>query len=178
ARIAGSDIYFAPDVYARLKSDPAAMKAAEDAALAQPGVAAVYRAEELADRPATDNPIRAAFAYGYFPARSGDLFIVPKPYWLMDFTATGQSRRYGTGHGTPYYYDQRVPILLMGWGIRHGKHFREVTPADIAPTLAALCGITLAPHDGHVLYEAVIASTGESKPGSPPKPTAVPPANR
>jgi len=177
ARIAGSDIYFAPGVYVRLKADPAAMKAVLDAALAQPGVAAVYRAEELADRPTTDNPTKAAFAYSYFPGRSGDLFIVPKPYWLMDGTPSGQPRRYGTGHGTPYLYDQRVPILLMGWGIRRGEYFREVTPADIAPTLAALCGITLAPRDGHVLYEAIVAPAGESKPASPAKPAAAPRSN-
>jgi len=30
-----------------------------------------------------------------------------------------------------------------------------VTPADIAPTLASLCGITLAPRDGRVLGEAL-----------------------
>src|SRR5207302_5298133 len=38
ARIAGSDVYFAPEVYGRLNSDPPAMKAVLDAALAQPGV--------------------------------------------------------------------------------------------------------------------------------------------
>jgi predicted AlkP superfamily pyrophosphatase or phosphodiesterase len=154
-RIAGSDIYFAPGIYSRLETDPAAMKAVLEAARAQSGVREIYRAEELADRPATDSPTKAAFAYSYFPGRSGDLFIVPKPYWLLDGTPSGEPRRYGTGHGTPYSYDQRVPILLMGWGIRQGEFFRQVTPADIAPTLAALCGITLAPGDGHVLEEAI-----------------------
>jgi hypothetical protein len=36
-----------------------------------------------------------------------------------------------------------------------------VTPADIAPTLASLCGITLAPRDGRVLAEA-LAKTARS----------------
>ena len=177
ARIAGSDVYFAPEVYGRLNSDPPAMKAVLDAALAQPGVAGIYRADELADRPATENPIKAAFADSYFPGRSGDLLIVPRPYWLMDGTPSGQARRYGTGHGTPYNYDQHVPILLMGWGIRHGEYFREVTPADIAPTLAALCGIALAPRDGHVLHEAI--ETGrETKPGPAPRRAASHTGNR
>jgi len=36
-----------------------------------------------------------------------------------------------------------VPILLMGGRIQKGEYFGAATPADIAPTLAALCGITL-----------------------------------
>lgn len=155
ARISGSDIYFAPGVYDKLQRDHSAMQAAIDAALSQPGVAAVYRADELSDRPATQSPILRAFGLSYFPGRSGDLFIVPKPYWLMDGTPAGKSRSYGTGHGTPYNYDQHVPVLFMGYGIQAGEYFQPITPADIAPTLAALCSITLAPRDGHVLSEAL-----------------------
>jgi predicted AlkP superfamily pyrophosphatase or phosphodiesterase len=155
AFVNGSDIYFAPGVYDKLLHDHAAMQAVIEAALSQPGVAAVYRADELKDRPATQSPTLRAMALSYFPGRSGDLFIVPKPYWVMDSTPAGQKRSYGAGHGVPYYYDQHVPVLFMGFGIQSGDYFQSVTPADIAPTLAALCGITLAPRDGHVLFEAL-----------------------
>jgi predicted AlkP superfamily pyrophosphatase or phosphodiesterase len=155
ARITGSDIYFAPGVYEKLQHDHAAMQAVLDAALLQPGVAAVYRAEELRDRPATQSPTVRAFANSYFPGRSGDLFILPKPYWLLDYTPSGKARSYGTGHGVPYNYDQHVPVLLMGFGIQPGQYFQSITPADIVPTFAALCGITLASRDGHVLAEAL-----------------------
>lgn len=155
ARINGSDVYFAPGVYEKLKSDAAAMRAVMEAMLAQPGVAAVYRAEELQDLPATESGLRDAFADGYFAARSGDLLIVPKAYWLMDSTPAGKTRSYGTGHGVPWNYDQHVPILFMGYGIQPGEYYGNVTPADIAPTLASLCGITLAPRDGRVLGEAL-----------------------
>jgi predicted AlkP superfamily pyrophosphatase or phosphodiesterase len=165
ARIAGSDIYFATGVYDKLQHDHAAMQAVLDAALAQPGVAAVYRAEELRDRPATQSPTLRAFAYSYFPGRSGDLFILPKPYWLLDGTPIGKQRSYGTGHGVPYNYDQHVPVLLMGFGIQPGQYFQPITPADIAPTFAALCGITLSSRDGHILAEALAK-----------KPTHLPPA--
>lgn len=159
ARIAGSDVYFAPGIYERLKADPAAMKAVLAAGNAQQGVAAIYTAQEVQGRPATYNPMPRAFAEGYFTGRSGDLFIAPKAYWLMDSTPAGQPRGEGTGHGTPYYYDQRVPVLLMGWGVRSGNYYREVTPADIAPTLAQLCGITLSSRDGKPLSEALQAGT-------------------
>jgi predicted AlkP superfamily pyrophosphatase or phosphodiesterase len=159
ARITGSDIYFAPGVYDKLRGDAAAMNAVLDGIKSAPGVAEVFRAEQLADRPATYSPLLRAMADSYWPGRSGDLFVVPKPYWLMDGTPTGKTRSYGTGHGTPYYYDQHVPVLLMGFGIRPGEYHRTVTPADIAPTLASLCGITLAPRDGHVLGEALAGRT-------------------
>jgi predicted AlkP superfamily pyrophosphatase or phosphodiesterase len=155
ARVNGSDVYFASDVYEKLKHDDKAMHAVIEAALAQPGVAKVFRAEQVQDRPATDSPTRSAMADNYFPGRSGDLFIVPKPYWLLDGTPAGKTRSYGTGHGVPYNYDQHVPILFMGFGIRHGEYFDAVTPADIVPTLASLCGITLATRDGHILVESL-----------------------
>ncbi len=160
ARITGSDVYFAAGIYEKLKGDTTAMNAVLDAIKATPGVADVYRSEQIAGRPATQNPLLEAMADSYFAGRSGDLFIVPKPYWLMDGTPIGKARSYGTGHGTPYNYDQHVPILLMGYGIRPGEYYDAATPADVAPTLAALCGITLAAQDGRVLAEALIKDSG------------------
>jgi predicted AlkP superfamily pyrophosphatase or phosphodiesterase len=157
ARIASSDVYFATGTYDKLKTDAKALHAVLDAIRSVPGVAEVYRAEELRDRAATESPIRMAEANSYFEGRSGDLFIVPKPYWLVS-----SGRGYGTGHGTPHNYDQHVPVLLMGWGIEHGEYFGRITPADIAPTLASLCGITLASRDGRVLAEA-LKTTGAVK---------------
>jgi predicted AlkP superfamily pyrophosphatase or phosphodiesterase len=174
ARITGSDIYFAPGVYDKLQQDRSALQAVMDAALAQPGVAAVYRAEELRDRPATQSPAHRAMAYSYFPERSGDLFILPKPYWLMDGTPAGKSRSYGTGHGTPYNYDQHVPVLLMGFGIQPGQYFQPITPADIAPTFAALCGITLSSRDGYVLAEALKRPAEPRAVAQPARPKSAP----
>lgn len=166
ARLASGDVYFSTGIYDRLKTDPAALRAVLDGIRSVPGVAKVYRAEELQDRPATQSPIREAEAAGYFPGRSGDLLIVPKPYWLVSWSPAGKTRDFGTGHGTPYYYDQHVPILLMGWGIGHGEYFGRVTPADIAPTLAALTGVTLSSHDGRVLAEALRGSGSAKTPAA------------
>jgi predicted AlkP superfamily pyrophosphatase or phosphodiesterase len=176
ARISGSDVYFATSVYEKLAADSNAMNAVMDAIRTVPGVAAVYRAEELRDRPATQSPAHRAFAYSYFPGRSGDLFILPKPYWLLDGTPLGKARSYGTGHGVPYNYDQHVPVLLMGFGIQPGQYFQPTTPADIAPTFAALCGITLASRDGHILAEALKKPAEARVPSEParPKPLTAP----
>jgi predicted AlkP superfamily pyrophosphatase or phosphodiesterase len=159
AQVDGADVYFAPGTYTKLKSDPRALQAVMEAIQGTPGVARVYQAEELDDRPATRNPIHAAEAAGFFKSRSGDLLIVPKPYWIWDSSTPGKPGRHGgTSHGTPHYYDQRVPVILMGPGIRRGKYYERATPADIAPTLATLCGITLAAQDGRTLLEALEGS--------------------
>ena len=179
ARITGSDIYFAPGVYERLKGDAKAMDAVLRAIKGIAGVAEVYRAEEVADRPATHNPWREAMAASYFPGRSGDLFLVPRAYWLMDLTPPGRTRGYGTGHGTPWNYDQHVPIFFMGFGIKPGEYFEAVTPADIAPTLAALCGLTLASRDGHILGAVWKPPRALSEPSLRPAASSVPkPPNR
>jgi predicted AlkP superfamily pyrophosphatase or phosphodiesterase len=155
ARIAGNELYFAPGIYDKLKADAAAMKAVVDAASSMPGVAAVFRAEELGNGTTPIAPTRRAVVMSYMPGRSGDLYILQQPYWLTDGSADSSKRYTGTGHGTPYYYDQRVPILLMGFGIKAGEYFEAATPADIAPTLGALTGVTLATRDGRVLNEAL-----------------------
>jgi arylsulfatase A-like enzyme len=155
ARMAGNDIYFAPGIYNQLKQNPAAMQAALDATRSVPGVADVFRTEDLSGESITLSEVRTAFALSYFPGRSGDLFVLQKPYWLTSGSVEGIGRHSGTGHGTPYNYDQHVPLFLMGFGIQPGEYFEAVTPADIAPTFAALTGVTLATRDGHPLAEAL-----------------------
>jgi hypothetical protein len=129
------------------------MQAAIDAILSVPGVGRVLRGEELRGRQATGDPIMHAAEVSYFPGRSGDLLIVPKPYWLLVSASAGVPG--GTNHGTSYGYDARVPLLMIGLGIRPGEYSTAATPADIAPTLAFLSGVTLARSDGRVLAEAL-----------------------
>jgi predicted AlkP superfamily pyrophosphatase or phosphodiesterase len=155
ARMAGNELYFSEGVYGRLKTDPVAMKAVLDAISAIPGVAAVYRAEELGNGTTPIAQTRKAAVLSYFAGRSGDLFVLQKPYWLMDSSGESSKRATGTGHGTPYNYDQHVPVFFMGFGIQPGEYFEPVTPADIAQTFAALTGVTLATRDGRVLAEAL-----------------------
>lgn len=153
AMVDDADVFFEPGVYQKLLADPSAMHAVVQAIEKVPGVKTVYRADQLQGRPATENPIRRAESDSFFPARSGDLLIVPEPYWSWDFTRPGRKRGVGAMHGSPYYYDQHVPILFMGYGIQPGVYYAPATPEDIAPTLAEICGITLASRDGSVLGE-------------------------
>lgn len=155
AKIVGNKIYFSQGIYGQLHHNPAGMKALLDAALSTPGVAEIFHAEELGSGYRNASGTRSAAELSYYAARSGDMYVLQQPYWLTAGSADSTKSHTGTGHGTPYYYDQRVPILLMGHGIQPGEYFEPATPADIAPTFGALTGVTLAVHDGRVLREAL-----------------------
>jgi predicted AlkP superfamily pyrophosphatase or phosphodiesterase len=153
--VMGSDIYFAPGVYQKVQADGRTLDAVITAILNVPGVANVYTAEQLENPPTMQNNIFTAEANSFLRSRSGDLLVVPQPFFPWDFSTATKPRMYGATHGSPYYYDQHVPILFMGYGIEAGEYFGPAAPADIAPTLAALCGITLSTRDGHVLAQAI-----------------------
>jgi predicted AlkP superfamily pyrophosphatase or phosphodiesterase len=174
SEIGGTGVYFTPGTYDKLKSESEALRAVFNAMLNVLGVAAVYRAEELENRPSTMSPMGIAQSDSFFSSRSGDLILVPKPYWLWDYSEPGTPRDYGATHGAPYSYDQRVPVLLMGFGIQPGEYFQAITPADIAPTLAALCGITLSSRDGHVLAEALKKTSEARSPAQPARRKSTP----
>jgi arylsulfatase A-like enzyme len=71
----------------------------------------------------------------YYPARGGDLYYFLDPYWLLTTDSTG------TDHGSPWRYDQEVPLLWLGAGIKPGVRVEPATVADLAPTLARLLGL-------------------------------------
>jgi hypothetical protein len=109
----------------------------------------VFRGRELASpraRSSSDRVLRAA-ALSYHPERSGDFIIVPKEQWLLSTSVTT--------HGTHHPYDQRVPVIVFGASVKAGEYRSAATPADLAPTLAAVAGVRIAETDGRVLNDAL-----------------------
>lgn len=150
----GSQVYFRPGVYDKIKGNKAVMDAIVTAVSALPGVARVLRAEQVSGASArrSSDPIVRAVAYGYYPGRSGDLFIVPKENWIAAISTTT--------HGSPYFYDRHVPVILFGAGIKPGVRPEAATPADLTATLASIAGVKLGAPDGHVLGAALVTGKG------------------
>jgi predicted AlkP superfamily pyrophosphatase or phosphodiesterase len=147
--IAGADVYLKPGVYDRLRGDQKTLAALLDGMAKLSGVARVVTADEVdtaAARESPDPQIRAV-ALSYYAGRSGDLIVIPKEDWILGAIITT--------HGTLNPYDQKVPIILFGAGIRPGPRTDAVTPADIAPTLSALVGMRMESLDGKVLAAAL-----------------------
>lgn len=68
---------------------------------------------------------------GYNRERSGNIQIVLKP----NFYTHGMK---GTDHGAWNLYDTHIPLVFMGWGIKHGATTKRTFMTDIAPTIGAM----------------------------------------
>jgi len=144
---AEENVYLTAGTLQKLMTKPAAITGIKDALGRVKGIARVYGPDELSSNAPTDDGILRAARMSYRPGRSGDFIVIPKPYWVLRST--------GTTHGTPYAYDQHVPVLFFGAGIKPGRYLVPASPVDIAPTLAAITGIALARTDGQVLNMAI-----------------------
>ena len=100
------------------------------------------------------------FARGYFPGRSGQVFVVPNEGDII----TQRDPLYVFMHGSPWDYDARIPILFHGAPfIRTGNFTAPAAQQDIAPTLGAIAGVPApATYTGRILNDAVAG--GAAKP--------------
>jgi phosphopentomutase len=147
-----TDFYFANGVYSKLLDNPAVLEEVIAAIQKTEGIARVFRSDLLPGLRESHDPMERAAALNYFPGRSGDLILVPKENW---FFVPGRDGMTVATHGTAHPYDARVPVILYGPGIRRGRYSQPATPADIAPTLASLVGLTMPEATGRVLHEAL-----------------------
>lgn len=136
----------APGVMAKLSAT--AIQDIIRAVEAIPGVDRLVRPDQAAVN--DTDPVLRAVALSYSAGRGGDFVVIPEQYWTVaprNFTNAAE-------HGSVHAYDQHVPVILFGGPFKAGRHDGEITPADIAPTLASVAGITLSKADGRVLKEA------------------------
>jgi predicted AlkP superfamily pyrophosphatase or phosphodiesterase len=128
-----------------------AERVAGEAALTVPGVARYFtRTQLVGGSVAQSDAVARRVLHGYNARRSGDLVVIAEPFkYLADYVAVAT-------HGTPYSYDTHVPLVIMGAGVARGRYTNPASPADIAPTLAALLGVQPpSSTTGRVLSEAL-----------------------
>ena len=120
------------------------------AALSVAGVARYFtRAQLMRGATSITDPIERRVLHGFYPARSGDVVLIAEPFKYLGDTITST-------HGSAYSYDTHVPTIIMGAGVTPGRYLEPASPADIAPTLSALLGLTPpASATGRVLLEAL-----------------------
>lgn len=118
-------------------------------------------------RPAADRPAALRqqwlemFARGYFPGRSGQVFVVPRD---GDFV-TSRDPLYFFMHGSPYGYDARIPLIVHGQPfVKAGDYSVPAQQQDVAPTIGAVIGApVLATYTGRVLNEALNGGTARPR---------------
>ena len=134
ADFSDAGVYFNADPVPGKKLDEAEMERVAAGALrAQPHVFRVYTRAQLMNGEVLQDPVGIRVRNGFNQARSGDLIVIHDPYWIAGVS--------GTTHGAPFDYDTHVPILFLGVQVRAGHYNGNVTPNDIAPTLATMLNV-------------------------------------
>ncbi|HMD50665.1 MAG TPA: alkaline phosphatase family protein [Bryobacteraceae bacterium] len=114
--------------------DPAEVeRVAAHAAASEEHIARVYTRQEILSGEVQRDDIGRAVSLSFYGPRSSDLVILQEPYYLFDAT--------GTTHGTPYDYDNHIPVIFFGAGVKAGAYYQTIAMNDIAPTLAAMFGV-------------------------------------
>jgi arylsulfatase A-like enzyme len=103
----------------------------------QPGIYAAYTRSQILEGRMLDNDVAQRVSRSFHPKVSGNVVIVPEPYWMPGYSSPPT----GTTHGSPYAYDTAVPLLLAGFGIKPGRYTQRVSTLDIAPTLVDILGV-------------------------------------
>jgi Type I phosphodiesterase / nucleotide pyrophosphatase len=130
ARAEYTQLYLSTATQEKLREAPDALGPVLKALEQLPGVARALPSAGLERERSSSDPIVRAAALSYVPGRSGQIVIVPKPYYIIGSTD-------GTTHGTHQAYDQHVPLIFFGAGVRPGHYQTPSTPADLTPTLAS-----------------------------------------
>ena len=73
---------------------------------------------------------------GYFPERSGEIYIVPRTG-----VYAGKTEWSGSNHGSWSQSDSHIPLIFMGWHITPGETSRLTHMTDIAATVCAMLHI-------------------------------------
>ena len=103
-----------------------------------PGIARAVSSRELAEGRLADTPLHQKILRNYNRSRSGDIYIVFEPHWMI---ADFDGLMVAATHGSPWTYDTFVPVIFAGAGLAHGRVFRRVHTVDVAPSIAAFLGM-------------------------------------
>ena len=105
---------------------------------AQPEIEAAFDTHEAAGWREADDALRRSVGLSVPDDPSGDIFVVPAYGYVID---EGTRVGYGTSHGTPWDYDQTVPVIFWGPGVDHLETSEPLPQDRVATTIAALLGI-------------------------------------
>jgi len=109
-----------------------------------PGIAYAQTRGDILRGRISNSPLQQQIRNNFHPSRSGNIHMVQEQYWFLH--STDEAQKMGLDgiaaiHGSPWAYDTYVPIMFAGKGIPSQTVSRRVSPADIAPTLAAYLNV-------------------------------------
>lgn len=148
AHVEYSNIYLTEAARQRARKDGAFLRPLIAAVGSMPGVERVFPADGLEARRDSADPLERAAALSHHPGESGDVVVALGRNWV----GTNSS---AATHGSAHWYDQHVPVIVLGPAFKPGRYAALASPADLAPTLASLIGLAMPEVDGRVLRDAL-----------------------
>ncbi|QFU32804.1 alkaline phosphatase family protein [Brevundimonas sp. Bb-A] len=154
-QVGGSGLMVA-DAQHRSLPDPLRTQVAEAAVemlRALPDVAFAETRDRLLAEPLPDSrepemmSLRERMRLSTVAERSPDIQFA----WAQNVTAGGRVGSTLAGHGTPWEYDRRVPILFWWPGATGEERFLPIRTIDIAPTLAHVIGVATPKVEGRCI---------------------------
>jgi hypothetical protein len=142
-RMDGAQVYLSADAQARVASTPSLLDPAVAAVARMAGVERVLPSAGLDQQRQAADPVVRAAALSHVTGRSGQLVVISRPYYIAS-----DPNPDATTHGTHHAYDQHVPMIFFGAGVKPGRYRDAATPADLAPTLADRVGLPMPGADG------------------------------
>jgi predicted AlkP superfamily pyrophosphatase or phosphodiesterase len=109
-------------------------------------VAAAYTHHQLTFGGAPADSFSVLFRNSHYPGRAWGVLSRAGVEVRFEEGHLVTPYRTGTNHGSPYWYDRHVEMMLLGPGVPPGTSDTPVYTVDFAPTLAALARIR-APDD-------------------------------
>ena len=103
----------------------------------------------------------AAPAHHLPPEAVGDMLVLGEKEWALGTWGEGVEVREVAdlrSHGSRF--EQEVPLILAGAGVKAGVRLKSVSLVDLAPTVAHLLGLDKSGFQGRVLEEALKAGEG------------------
>ncbi len=148
--LTSGNLYLDLALIAERKLNLAEVEATAAAAIAaMPGIHAAFTHTQLAHGDVPTTYVARAVTQGFYAPRNGNVIIVAQPFFMF-----GEGSN--TTHGSPYSYDTHVPVLFLGANVIPGTYHVASSPADIAPTLAAILHLQAPSNSvGRVLQEAL-----------------------
>ncbi len=119
---------------------------AAQATLSVPHVFRVYTREQILSGREMEDQIGRCVMHGFSQRYGADLYVLLDPYYIFG--------NMSTTHGTVYGYDNHVPVIFMGPGLKAGKYHASIIVNDIAPTLATILKVEIpSGSEGRILSE-------------------------
>jgi predicted AlkP superfamily pyrophosphatase or phosphodiesterase len=103
----------------------------------QPGIAHAYDLQQPGNLP-LPQLVREMVINGSNSKRGGDIGLI-----LSSGFVAGEGKGLAATHGQWYPYDSHIPMVFMGWNIKHGQTHTPTYMTDIAATIAALLHIQM-----------------------------------